>query len=55
MNDEGNATKETFSLNPLILYGPDFKSRSLTNIKFSSSISNEVKIKMLRSRQKIRI
>ena len=28
MNDEGNATKETFSLNPLILYGPDFKSRS---------------------------
>ena len=28
MNDEENATKETFSLNPLILYGPDFKSRS---------------------------
>ena len=28
MNDEGNATKETFSLNPLTLYGPDFKSRS---------------------------
>ena len=29
MNDEGNATKETFSLNPLTLYGPDFKSQTM--------------------------
>ena len=48
MNDEGNATKETFSLNPLTLYGPDFKSRS--QISNYSSISNEIKIKMLKSR-----